>query len=66
MFLISGILKKKEIPQRKKTSKEFAVGQELCFAVPCIVAWAGGNGAAVFVGTTGANQGVLCQEPRRC
>lgn len=39
------------------------MGQELCFAVPCIVAWAGGSGAAVFAGTTGANQGVLCQGP---
>lgn len=39
------------------------MGQELCFAVPCIVAWAGGSGAAVFLGTTGANQGVLCQGP---
>lgn len=61
MFLIGGILKKKQ--HKKKASKEFVVGQELCFAAPCIVAWAGGSGAAVFLGTTGANQGVLCQGP---
>lgn len=53
----------KKTTQKKKASKEFVVGQELCFAVPCIVAWAGGSGAAVFAGTTGANQGVLCQGP---
>lgn len=44
-----GKKKKQQNPQRKKTFKEFVVGQELCLAVPCTVAWAGGSGAAVFI-----------------